>query len=76
MTLGDNGHAAATPSARHSRDRGSGEEALPHDSEVGLKRAIVEMPPSYDAEVRGAPLCCLFALRLGNANAFHSCRRV
>jgi hypothetical protein len=39
-------------------------------------RAIAKAAPSYDVEVRGALLCCLFAPRLGNANACRSCRRV
>jgi hypothetical protein len=36
----------------------------------------MKTPLSYDVEVRGALLCCLFALRLGNANACCSCRMV
>jgi hypothetical protein len=47
----------------------------PHDSGAGPKRAVMETP-TFEVEVRGALLCCLFTPRLGNANVYHSCRRV
>jgi hypothetical protein len=54
LTPADGGVITATSLARHGRDYGSQEEALPRDSEIRPERAVTEMPPSHDAKVRDA----------------------